>query len=760
MSFLKYLATSLTVVFLAACGGGGGNPGTPSGGTKPVVTPVSTAPVIAGGLIDAAGAATTSISASGYTALKVTLKDPSGLPIASQVIDVSSDATKVIFPEGGAGLTNSAGVAIVKIARASLLASGAGTLAVTFNYKVGSIAVYPDGTAPPTADKAITTYVGFQLSAANITLTNMDAGSTVLPAYGTRQISVQANVNGAPASSTPVQVSFSATCGQVSPSTASTNSSGVAVVSYTATDASGAASSSLGCSGKTVEITASTIGAPVASRSLNIAAAPATNLSFVAVRPSMIFLDNSGGPTQAIAEFKLVNARGEALLGQDVVLTLKNQIVGILKASIGAVGNTTAVTVTTDANGKVSVPVFSGSVPNSVVINAALVSNPAVQTDSAILTIASGRAAQERVSLSLKELAIEGLNLDGTTTDVTLSLADRQGNPVPDGTAVNFVTEGGVMIPPVCYTGGTKDVTTGMFSSPGNSQCSVKIRSQSPRPTNGRVSILAYAAGEEDFVDLNFNNVYDTGVDTFTDLGNSFRDDNENGSFDGGEFSVPRAGLVSSGNNCPGLLGKPGSCDGVWGPADVRKQATIVFASSQAIISALSQTATSLTYSVSDINGNSMPTGSKISVTAASSSGNCIIVSGGSNVLPNTLSPASFSTGYVNCANGDTISVSVTSPSGTVTTRTYTVVVATPTPASLNVSSGSTMTLFNGDVRSSTVTGGSTPYSISQNAASKSIITVDLSGAALKVTGKAVGTASFDVKDSAGGSYTVTVTVN
>jgi len=474
----------------------------------------------------------------------------------------------------------------------------------------------------------------------------------------------------------------------------------------------------------------------------------------------MIFLDNSGGPTQAVAEFKLVNARGEALLGQDVVLTLKNQIVGILKASIGAVGNTTAVTVTTDANGKVSVPVFSGSVPNSVVINAALVANPAVQTDSAILTIASGRAAQERVSLSLKELAIEGLNLDGTTTDVTLSLADRQGNPVPDGTAVNFVTEGGVMIPPVCYTGGTKDVTTGMFSSPGNSQCSVKIRSQSPRPTNGRVSILAYAAGEEDFVDLNFNNVYDTGVDTFTDLGNAFRDDNENGSFDGGEFSVPRAGLVSSGNNCPGLLGKPGSCDGAWGPADVRKQATIVFASSQAIISALSQTATSLTYSVSDINGNSMPTGSKISVTAASSSGNCIIVSGGSNVLPNTLSPASFSTGYVNCANGDTISVSVTSPSGTVTTRTYTVVVATPTPASLNVSSGSTMTLFNGDVRSSTVTGGSTPYSISQDAASKSIITVDLSGAALKVTGKAVGTASFDVKDSAGGSYTVTVTVN
>ena len=238
-------------------------------------------PTLSGQLVDGSGVATASISASGYTVLNISLKDPGGLPIPNQVIDVSGDVSKVIFPEGNAGLTNSSGVASIKIARASLTASGAGSLTAAFSYKVGSIAKYPNGSPPPSADKVFSTYVGYELSAANISLTNMNVGASTLPAYGTRQVSVQANINGA-VSATPVQVNFSATCGQVSPATASTNSAGVAVVSYTATDVAGAAST-LGCSGKTVEISASTLGASVLSKSLTVLAAPATNISFVSV---------------------------------------------------------------------------------------------------------------------------------------------------------------------------------------------------------------------------------------------------------------------------------------------------------------------------------------------------------------------------------------------------------------------------------------------------------------------------------------------
>jgi hypothetical protein len=98
---------------------GGGSAGTPSGGSGGVVV-ASKDPVIkSASLTDSGGATTTSIGASGYTVLNVALTDPSGRPIANQIIDVTGDNQKVIFPEGSSGLTNAAGVASIKVARAS-----------------------------------------------------------------------------------------------------------------------------------------------------------------------------------------------------------------------------------------------------------------------------------------------------------------------------------------------------------------------------------------------------------------------------------------------------------------------------------------------------------------------------------------------------------------------------------------------------------------------------------------------------------------
>jgi hypothetical protein len=528
----------------------------------------------------------------------------------------------------------------------------------------------------------VTAYLGYQLAAANITL-NADVGAATLAAYGTRQITVTANVNGA-ATTTPALVNFSASCGQIKPATASTNSLGQAVVSYTATDDPATAVSTVGCSGKTVDITASTAGATAVTKQLNIVAAPATNLGFIDATPARIYLAGSGGATQSIVRFRLTNAQGAVLLGQDVVLTLKTQTGGAVKATFGSVGNTAAVTLTTDSNGEVLVPVFSGTVPTSVLVNAALLTNPLVQTDSAVLTVASGRAVQSRLSLSLGKFAIRGFNFDGETTDVILSLADRQGNPVPDGTAVNFVTQGGVMIPPVCTTG----------TVAGNSQCQVTIRTQNPRPLNGRVKILAYASGEEDFTDKNFNNVYDAG-DTFFDLGNAFRDDDENGSYsaalDG--FTIPRTGSSSclfDGVPAPVnvLTGRSGTCDGVWGAADVRGQAIIVFSTddltmgSPTWISASEGqwqdqvVATRLELFIQDMNGNSVPTGSTIAVVATDNSiklpasvavppatstfGTCLVTGQSFEKVPNTLSPLPFAVFLKECVTGDQVKVTVT----------------------------------------------------------------------------------------------------
>ncbi len=626
-------------------------------------------------LKDASGTVTNSIGTSGYSTLSVKLTDPSGTGLASQVITVTGDVNQVVFPEGGSGLTDPSGMASIKVARASLTATGAGALTVTYSYKAGTFTTYPDGSTPPATDKVLSTYVGYQLATTNISLTSLNVGAATLAAYGTRQISVQVNINGAVATTTSIPVNFTASCGQIAPTTISSNSSGIATVSYTANETS----SPTGCSGKTVEISASATGAAVVTKSLTITAAAATSINFVTATPSRIYLANSGGATQAIVSFKLVDSQGTGLPSQDIVLTLKTLNGGIPKASLGTVGNVSPITVTTDSTGAVSVPVFSGTVPTSVLVNAALKSTPAINADSAILAIASGRAAQNRVSLSIEKLSIEGFSVDGTTTNVTMSLADRQGNPVPDGTAVNFTTSGGVMIPPVCYTGGLKDPVTGVYSQAGNSQCTVTIRSQNPRlvpPASsqlGRVAILAYASGEEDFVDNNFNNVYDVG-DTFTDLGNAFRDDNENG-YTAGEFSVPRNGSVSIGNGCPGENGRPTTCDGVWGSADVRKQGIIIFATGGAIISLDSLNTSGIVYTVSDLNGNSLPTGTKITVAAIdntpTNTKTCAVLVGGSAVIPNTLLPSQFGAGFGGCDPGDSVGITVTSPLGLVTTKIF-----------------------------------------------------------------------------------------
>lgn len=672
---LKKMRKILSVIALACaatvvgCGGGGGSAGTPSGSEGSVVK--NTDPLIkSASLFDAAGATTSAIGASGYTVLKVAITDPSGRPLVNQLVEVSGDESKVLFPEGASGLTNTSGVASIKVARASLIATGAGSLTVTYSYKTGALTNYPDGSPAPTKDTVVATYVGYELSTANIQLVNFDIGSSVIEAYGTRQLSVQANVNGKPAL-TPVQINFSTTCGQVSPLTASSDSSGRITVSYSATDEKDKGQNTQGCSGKMVEITASALGATGVTKTIKVTEAPATNIGFDGVTPSRIYLANSGGVTQAVAQFKLVNARDEPLLGQEVRLTLKTLNGGLPKAFIGAAGSTAAVIATTDANGKVSVPVFSGTVPTNVIVNAALVQNPAVQTDSAVLAIASGRPAQARMSLSIEKLSIEGFNVDGIESKVTMSLADRQGNPVPDGTAVNFVTSGGVMIPPTC--------TTGVV--PGDSRCTVTIRSQNPRIAQhkGRVQILAYSAGEEDFVDANFNNVYDCG-ENWDDLGTAYRDDNENSVFDTGEFSVPRAASNSAcgaakapvPGNAMQMPGGASQGDGVWGAADVRMQSTIIFATGGAVIEG-DATPARLFVTIADGNGNSMPTGSEVLV-KSSTAGCGVLGSDFSVKIANTLAPSLFSIPLSsNCKAGDLVQIEVTSPLGLTTRRAFAV---------------------------------------------------------------------------------------
>ena len=672
-------------VTLAGCGGGGGSGGTPSSGSGPAPststsTVVVGTPTLAIALTNIAGVATNFVTASGLISAKVTLKDVAGKAVTGTKVTFTGDPLLIKISPANDVLTDSSGVATVQISSASLIAKGAGTLSAS-SLIAGVI---------------VTGNIDFQLSPANLTLSALDVGSSLgaLPAFGNRTVAVLANIDGVAATSTPVQVTFAASCGVVSPTTVITDGTGKASSTYSANNVS--------CAGTNVIITASAVAASPLSGAVAVAGSVATNVQFISSSPQLIYLKDSVGTTQAQVVFKVVDSIGVPLQNKKLRLSLGNVSTGV---SLDTVGNALPVDLTTDVNGQVSAAVFSGTVPTSLNVKATLLdaaNQPTVLfSNSNLLTVASGKPTQSALSISVGARSIEGNNVDGVTTTITLSMADRQGNPVPPGTQVNFVAESGVLLPAVCFVPPVIPATASSPAIPVSS-CTVNFRSSGTRTANGRVSILAYTAGEEDFIDNNGNNIFDAG-DTFTDLGRAFRDDNaqsiagQNGVYDSGEFQVPRL-LTPACVNGVGCAG-----DGLWGAADVRQQATLILATGQAAMSAIFRAPVEILPSVppvspsaattpasivlprivvtiSDLNGNSMPTGSKIDLATTDNTidapvisrdplavGACRLAGPSLITVPNTLNRLVFNVDLNTCTSGDAVNIVVTTPLGFVT---------------------------------------------------------------------------------------------
>ncbi len=626
----------LLIALTTACGGGGGSAGTTSGSSSTgstTTTVVVGTPTLTLQLLDTSNAATTSISGGGISTATAKLVDASGNVVANRLVGFVADATLVkLNPLSGSVLTNSIGVASIQISALSLQVSGASTLKASA--QVGTL-----------------TYSGsfdYQVSATNLALRSLSLGSSALAAYGNRAVSVQVTANGVPVG-TPVQVSFVASCGSIT-ATANTDASGFASATYKA--------DSQNCAGTNVNISASTVGATALSGQIAVQPTAATNIQFVSTAPTVIYLRDSGATTQALVGFKVVDSNGNPQQNQAVALSFVNSAPGV---SMDTVGNTVTVTKTSDAAGGVSVAVFSGTVPTPVQVRATLVANGSVTTTSGILTVATGRPVQRAASIAAVKLSLEGFNFDGDTTPITFSIADRQGNPVPDGTVVNFVSQSGVMIPPTC-------VITG-----GTSQCTSTIRTQGTRPANGRVSVLAYVQGEKDFVDANFNNVFDTG-EAFTDLGNAYRSDandqlrpsdnaiSTNWTYRPGEFTVPRGDASSNVTCAGGESGRPNTCDGRWGAVDVRKQQLVIFATTAPAASSIVVNTGSISLSLADLNGNSMPTGTTLGAVKVSGSDPCSVKAIGPTPIANSYDPAFVVVNLDKCLSGDIIRLTVTTP--------------------------------------------------------------------------------------------------
>ncbi len=263
-------------------------------------------------------------------------------------------------------------------------------------------------------------------------------------------------------------------------------------------------------------------------------------IEFVSATPSTIALRNTGGT--GLTEFSTVQFR---IIGTDG-RPMTNRVVNFsLNTNIGGI-DLDPTTFTTGSDGLATTTLQAGSIPTSIRVTATSQMtdiNDTVQTiftQSDQLVVSTGIPDQNSMSIAVSELNPEAWNLNGTEVTVTARLADHFNNMVPDGTAVYFTAEGGA-IQPSCFT--------------ENGTCNVTWRSQSPKPADHRVTILATAIGNETFHDTNSDGRYSLADgEPFADTnGNGlydepFQDDNTNGIFDE-PFLVQNNGIYDLGES-------------------------------------------------------------------------------------------------------------------------------------------------------------------------------------------------------------------
>lgn len=388
---------------------------------------------------------------------------------------------------------------------------------------------------------------------------------------------------------------------------------------------------------------------------VRIRAPRAEGIAFVSAEPADIALRGRARPDRpdtSRVTFEVRNATGLPVPAAPVTFALTGQV-----------GDTTLLSATavTGPDGRAIAVVRAGDAAAVVAVQARVVGTSFVATSQQI-TVSTGGADQDSFSLSLETLSIEGFDIDGQTAAVSVRAADRFNNPVADGTAILFTTEGGA-IPSRCETAG--------------GFCTVNLVTQQPRPANGRVTVLARTEGSESFVDLNGNGLYDVG-EPFEDLPEAFLDANENGVWDAGEFFADTNANGRHDGPNGRFDGGPCTAPAACGLAtDVRAQSVIVFATSGAVIQISPNpilvddvTPREVQILISDRNGNLPPAGSRIEVNT--SNGRLLSEVNGEIGNSNARGPYVIRVLLIGDGESSTgvLSVRLTTPSGAVTNAT------------------------------------------------------------------------------------------
>ena len=505
--------TSLSCVLaLAGCGGGDGTdiiapPFDNSG-------PIQALNVSSVSISDNSGGVTRILTSSGATA-SVKVTNSRGQPVSGALVTFGTDAliSSVKFGNtNGTVLTNADGIATMTLKAVSVLDSG--------SYLLSAKAVY-DGV------EVISSDYFFSLQSANLIFDEVRLAQSTLPFGGSTDITGLVKSSGNMESQTGITVSFAATCGSVS--NAVTN-----ILGFRATYNAGV------CEGNqtivaSIEESGATIRLPVTINqstelgALGIRCISGDTPDFPnssngsgtdgCAKPVSLGIVGSTLPSVRTVEFLVNKDGGQPFTNERVKVELLNAPNDF---GMGSRGNQQPLTFTTDNAGRIKVPLYAGNtIASSIRVRATLISRVDVTATVTNISVISSVPTQDGFTVVPTKNVLAATETNPSTMDVrrlndstTLNVIARDANnSFVNGSSVSFVAEGGTLSANSCVV--------------NNGRCSVTLSTTGVLPTDRRVTVLAYATGDN------------TTTQEINNTKGIFLDEDENGNASANEFKLP-----------------------------------------------------------------------------------------------------------------------------------------------------------------------------------------------------------------------------
>ncbi|MBL4680527.1 MAG: hypothetical protein JKY88_07370 [Pseudomonadales bacterium] len=423
----------------------------------------------------------TNIITSADSALvSIVVEDAGGLNLANRTAQITSTlGTSLSLVDGTSGSTINAisdfeGRIEVTLAAGATLGTGdfvviVGDTSASVQFDVG-VAGLQIGTCSGGAN-ALDCGAGTTFTQGGI-----DIGTSPLSAGGTTSIGLVV-VDASDTPVTGIDIAFSTNCSTtIDAVTGLPQASINATLTSTANGAvSGTYQAATGCVGNDIITAVESSTGQTAIETVNVLAPNIGAIVFDTVTDptgtatSNISIKESGGNPTAFIVFQVLDVLGDPAPDQNVQFSLTTNVGGITLQN--ADENTGIATGLTDSTGRATAILEAGFIATTVLVRASLdvdrdndgditdfddtpVGATTLVTLSGQLSINTGIADQNSFALSVDRFNFEGGEFDGEEISLTVRLADRANNPVPDGTTVQFRTEYGRVIPSCNTIGG------------------------------------------------------------------------------------------------------------------------------------------------------------------------------------------------------------------------------------------------------------------------------------------------------------------